>query len=375
MFYNTVKPIIILTALLGNIAVHADEDLRARNDAIIVRAVERMNGYDIKNDEHVMNAMMRHMQRMAGTEEFLELARKYRPQGIEKQLQDLVLNGPSDNSKAEAASLLLDTADGQVRLSNLVQSKDINSASTATRVLGNLGSEHSRILLSNLVKNTEIEFEVRKQAVLGLSKNGTGQNAILQLVTNHELPADMRLLAGGLLTRSDNATIRERAQRLLPQPQQKNAAPLAPIDQLAGMKGTIESGKKLFEGIATCSNCHIVNRNGKEVGPDLSEIGSKLSREAMYTAILDPSAGISHNYENYSVLTLDGQVINGLKISETNEEIVVRTADAIDRRLAKTDVELIKKSDKSIMPENLHHTFDQQGLIDIVEYMSSLTKR
>ncbi len=375
MFYNTVKPIIILTALLGNIAVHADEDLRARNDAIIVRAVERMNGYDIKNDEHVMNAMMRHMQRMAGTEEFLELARKYRPQGIEKQLQDLVLNGPSDNSKAEAASLLLDTADGQVRLSNLVQSKDINSASTATRVLGNLGSERSRILLSNLVKNTEIEFEVRKQAVIGLSKNGTGQNAILQLVTNHELPADMRLLAGGLLTRSDNATIRERAQRLLPQPQQKNAAPLAPIDQLAGMKGTIESGKKLFEGIATCSNCHIVNRNGKEVGPDLSEIGSKLSREAMYTAILDPSAGISHNYENYSVLTLDGQVINGLKISETNEEIVVRTADAIDRRLAKTDVELIKKSDKSIMPENLHHTFDQQGLIDIVEYMSSLTKR
>jgi len=375
MFYNTVKPIIILTALLGNIAVHADEDLRARNDAIIVRAVERMNGYDIKNDEHVMNAMTRHMQRMAGTEEFLELARKYRPQGIEKQLQDLVLNGPSDNSKAEAASLLLDTADGQVRLSNLVQSKDINSASTATRVLGNLGSERSRILLSNLVKNTEIEFEVRKQAVIGLSKNGTGQNAILQLVTNHELPADMRLLAGGLLTRSDNATIRERAQRLLPQPQQKNAAPLAPIDQLAGMKGTIESGKKLFEGIATCSNCHIVNRNGKEVGPDLSEIGSKLSREAMYTAILDPSAGISHNYENYSVLTLDGQVINGLKISETNEEIVVRTADAIDRRLAKTDVELIKKSDKSIMPENLHHTFDQQGLIDIVEYMSSLTKR
>ncbi|MDA9778496.1 c-type cytochrome [Rubripirellula sp.] len=375
MFYNTVKPIIILTALLGNIAVHADEDLRARNDAIIVRAVERMNGYDIKNDEHVMNAMMRHMQRMAGTEEFLELARKYRPQGIEKQLQDLVLNGPSDNSKAEAASLLLDTADGQVRLSNLVQSKDINSASTATRVLGNLGSERSRILLSNLVKNTEIEFEVRKQAVIGLSKNGTGQNAILQLVTNHELPADMRLLAGGLLTRSDNATIRERAQRLLPQPQQKNAAPLAPIDQLAGMKGTIESGKKLFEGIATCSNCHIVNRNGKEVGPDLSEIGSKLSREAMYTAILDPSAGISHNYENYSVLTLDGQVINGLKISETNEEVVVRTADAIDRRVAKTDVELIKKSDKSIMPENLHHTFDQQGLIDIVEYMSSLTKR
>ena len=162
---------------------------------------------------------------------------------------------------------------------------------------------------------------------------------------------------------------------MLPQPQQKNAAPIAPIDQLAGMKGNIDSGKKLFEGLATCSNCHIVNQRGKDVGPDLTEIGSKLSREAMYTAILDPSAGISHNYENYSVLTNDGQQINGLKISETDRELVIRTVEAIDRRIPKEEVELVKKSDKSIMPENLHHAFQQQGLIDIVEYMSSLTKR
>ena len=141
------------------------------------------------------------------------------------------------------------------------------------------------------------------------------------------------------------------------------------------MKGDIAAGKKLFEGVATCSNCHIINRIGKEVGPDLSEIGSKLSREAMYTAILDPSAGISHNYENFSVLTLDGQVISGLKVSDSDKEVVIRTAEAIDRRIPQDEIELVKKSEKSIMPENLHHAFDQQGLINLVEYMASLTKK
>ena len=132
---------------------------------------------------------------------------------------------------------------------------------------------------------------------------------------------------------------------------------------------------KLFRSTATCANCHIVNKFGKNVGPDLSEIGDKLSREAMLTAILLPSAGISHNYENFSVLTEDGQVISGLKITETTDEVVIRTADAIDRKIDSDEIVQLKKSEKSIMPENLHHVFGQKGLIDIVEYMTTLKKK
>ncbi len=186
---------------------------------------------------------------------------------------------------------------------------------------------------------------------------------------------DTRLLAGALLARSGDDKIKSRAAKILPQPAQKDQQPLAPLDQLAKMQGSRENGMKLFRDIATCSKCHIVNDFGKDVGPNLSEIGSKLSREAMLTSILDPSAGISHNYENYIVLTDEGQVITGLKTSETDDDIVIRTAEAIDRKLAKDEIEEIKKSEKSIMPENLHHTIDQQGLIDIVEYMQSLKKK
>lgn len=38
----------------------------------------------------------------------------------------------------------------------------------------------------------------------------------------------------------------------------------------------------------TCNKCHLVRGEGKQIGPDLTEIGSKLSREAMFESILYP---------------------------------------------------------------------------------------
>lgn len=370
------KTLMILFVLLSSfyISGNADDALRARNDAIIVRALERIDDHDLEGDVHAMAALNRHLDRVVGTQEYLTLVKKFKLAGREDELLGMIRNSNSDNLKTQAAELLLGKSNGKTYLSNLLRSEDSVTAKNSCRILGILGNDASRTLLLQTITNTQISFEVRQQAIVGLAKNGVGQNSVLKLAMEQTLPADMRLLAGGMLARSNDVKIQERAKRLLPQPQMKDSAPLPPIDQLASLKGNIGAGKELFEGKATCSNCHIVNQLGKNVGPDLSEIGSKLSREAMYTAILDPSAGISHNYENFSVLTLDGQVISGLKVSETDQVIVIRTADAVDRRIPKTEVDVVKKSDKSIMPENLHHSFDQKGLIDLVEYMTSLTK-
>jgi len=70
-----------------------------------------------------------------------------------------------------------------------------------------------------------------------------------------------------------------------------------------------------------------------------------------------------------------GQVITGVKVTETDQHLVLRTAEAIDRKIPKDAIEDLKKSEKSIMPENLHHTIDQQGLVDMVEYLMSLKKK
>lgn len=367
---------VFLLTVSSCLATYADDDsLRARNDAIIVRAIERMQGYDYSGDEHVKAAIDRHIARNEGTAEYLKLIKRFRPAGLADKLQRMLLGDVSDSVKVEAASLLAETESGPKQLRQLLKSESIVEAAGVARILGLLGNGRATRMLGDLAADPERPFDVRKNAVTGLAGNKGGEQILLALAESKRLAADTRLLAGGLLARSSDAAVRKRAGELLPQPQLKDQKPLAPIDELAAIKGDPEHGIQLFRGVATCANCHLVNKHGKEVGPDLSEIGSKLSREAMFTSILDPSAGISHNYENYIVLTTSGQVINGLKVSETPEEVTIRTAEAIDRKIPQEDIEQIKKSDKSIMPDNIHLTMDQQGLVDVIEYMTTLKKK
>ncbi len=365
----------ILACFLLPLGALADDASRARNDAIIVRAIERMQGYDYSSNEHVQAAITRHIARSEGTNDYLKLVKKFRPAGMSEKLAGMLVDDLSDSIKVEAAAMLGEMQDGPARLRRLLRSESQADAAGVAYVLGLLGNGRATKMLGEVAGDPEQPFEVRKNAVIGLTRNKQGEQSLLQLAASRQLAADMRLFAGGLLARSQDANVRQRAAKLLPQPQQKDQKPMAPIDQLAEMQGNVENGVKLFRGVATCANCHVVDKHGKEVGPSLSEIGSKLSREAMFTSILDPSAGISHNYENYIVLTASGQVINGLKVSETPDEVVIRTAEAIDRKIAQDDIEQMKKSEKSIMPDNLHQTVDQQGLVDIVEYMTTLTKK
>ena len=109
--------------------------------------------------------------------------------------------------------------------------------------------------------------------------------------------------------------------------------------------------------------------------PDLSEIGTKLSRQAMYESILFPSAGISHNYENWMVLKLDGQIISGVLVGETGEKIQIKDDKGINHVISLDDIDSRKKQKLSLMPADLHKELTEQDLVDLIEYLMTLTKR
>ncbi len=366
-----------LLILVSPPARAADTDSRAdlaqaRQDAIIVRAVERISGYDYRSDPAVAQAVKRQIRRSQGTPEFMRLVKRFKPDGIETQLVKTLV-GQDRSSAVQSADLLLELEAGRKAIRRLLNSTD--QSLSVIEALGLLGNGRAIHFLAEVASDAERPFDQRRAAVAGLTKSQGGEKRLVELATEKTLVGDTFLIAGALLSRSKDSGIRDAAAKVLPQPASKDAKPLPPIDELAKQRGDVAAGLKLFRGEATCANCHIVNDYGKDVGPNLSEIGTKLSREAMLTAVLAPSAGISHNYENFSVLTEEGQVITGLKISQTDNEVVIRTADAIDRTIPGEDVVTIKKSDKSIMPENLHHITGQQGLVDIVEYMMTLKKK
>jgi putative heme-binding domain-containing protein len=118
-----------------------------------------------------------------------------------------------------------------------------------------------------------------------------------------------------------------------------------------------------------------VNNEGKEVGPNLSEIGTKLSREALFESILYPSAGISHNYETYSLALDSGTTVSGIKLSETEDSVTIRDSEAISRTISKDEIDEIVKQGVSLMPADLQKLLTAQELVDVVDYMQTLKKK
>jgi putative heme-binding domain-containing protein len=141
------------------------------------------------------------------------------------------------------------------------------------------------------------------------------------------------------------------------------------------MKGDVARGKVVFNTVGKCNTCHVVNGEGKDVGPNLSEIGSKLSREAFFESILFPSAGISHNYETWTAITTGGNTITGILVSQTPAEVQLKGSDAIVRTIPRSELEELVKQPVSLMPADLQKTMTAEELVDVIEYSQTLKKK
>src|SRR5262249_23585657 len=108
------------------------------------------------------------------------------------------------------------------------------------------------------------------------------------------------------------------------------------------------------------------------VGPDLSMIGKKASRENLFESILYPSKAIADQYVTWVIETDKGLFISGLIVEENKDVVVLRDAEGRDTRVATKSIEKRTKGTKSLMPEDLVGQLSEDELVDLVEYLFSL---
>lgn len=363
------QPTEIRTRVLTTLLEQPPSEL---NDARVVRAIERMDGFEPSAYPAAQQALYRHIERLRGTADYVDLAIRYQPSGMIAELLELAGSDLATTTRVRAVQALLSDAEGRKEIKQVIRAELDQPGRQLVEALSLLGNRTASEWLSAGVRDAQRSFDDRRHFVVAMANNLENSRHLLSLAERDQLPADLHLLVGGLLSRSPEATVRQQALQLFPQATQKDQQPLPPIDELATRRGDAGRGKELFHGVATCSKCHPAAGQGKPVGPDLSGIGGKLSREAMLTSILAPSAGISHNFESYSVLTNEGHIITGLLVSETDQQVVIRTPEAVDQVIPVDQIGSMKMNETSLMPDNLHHTVDQQGLIDLVEYLTTL---
>ena len=108
----------------------------------------------------------------------------------------------------------------------------------------------------------------------------------------------------------------------------KGATELPQMTELLVYVGNHERGRTIFEQ-TTCVECHQVNGKGINFGPDLSEIGGKLSKQGLYESILDPSATVSPAFRAVNIVKQNGKAFSGFITSETKEELTLQQVGGV----------------------------------------------
>jgi putative heme-binding domain-containing protein len=359
--------VVVLQAALSPDGV--DEATRAK-DARRVKALLRLENPQLSED--AKGSVLRYLQTKKGTEEYLSIVAKFQLKEAKDELMRLAVEDAEGTLGIEAVRLLVKLGQKHAVMA-VLDDKDEVKATKLAQALGLLGDSNTNPLLLPLV-TTERSAGLRAAAVTALGRNLPGQKELLALVKESKLPADLNFAAANALLTSRDASIKAEAAKHLKLPASADATPLPPVAELVKQSGNIEEGRKVYLTVGTCAKCHKVKGEGKDVGPDLSEIGSKLSKEALYVSILDPSAGVSHNFETHLLLLEDGTSLSGILVSQTEQEVSVKTAEAIIRKVPRDEITAMKKQAVSLMPADLQKNLTAKNLVDVVEFLATLKK-
>ena len=123
----------------------------------------------------------------------------------------------------------------------------------------------------------------------------------------------------------------------------------------------------------TCLNCHAIGGAGGRVGPDMSSLGGSAQVDYLIESILEPNKKVKENYHTVVVATIDGEILSGVKLRQTDTDLILRNVDDKEISIPLEDIDE-QKNGSSIMPQGLANKLTRQELIDLVRFMSELGK-
>ena len=122
-----------------------------------------------------------------------------------------------------------------------------------------------------------------------------------------------------------------------------------------------------------CLKCHAVAGAGGQVGPSLESIGASAPVDYLLDALVEPNKAVKENYNAIVVATTDGQVVSGIKVRQSDRELVLRDAEDREIGIPLASIEE-QKPTGSLMPAGLTETMTRAELVDLVRFLSEMGK-
>lgn len=192
--------------------------------------------------------------------------------------------------------------------------------------------------------------------------------ALLKAVEADQIPVgDLDAATRNALSESKSGKVRELAAKVLAAVAKSTRGEvLAKFQPALTLTGDDAHGRVLFE--KKCATCHKHRELGNEIGPQLVALQNK-SGEFLLRAILDPNQAVESKYTGYVATTKDGRTFTGMIIDETATSLTLARTDGKKDTVLRVDIEELKSTGKSFMPEGLEQDLSPQDLADVFQFV------
>ena len=285
--------------------------------------------------------------------------------------------GQTETTRLRALDVLIASDQPEATMALVARSLTDHSGGSADfrgKVLAALGRlDEPRVAELILKSFPELEPALRPKAIEVLTQRPVWGGPLLRAIDDGRIAAsDLNANQVRKLQSGKDSELNERARKLLgtvretrdPTRDQYVTRMKAMLVQLPGDPF---EGRQVFNKV--CAQCHKIYGEGVEVGPDLTGIG-RTDFDQLVSNVFDPSLVIGPAYQATMVATADGRVLSGLLVEDTPRQVVLKTQGGKLETIARDEVDAIKVSPISLMPEDLEKQFSPQELADLFAFLA-----
>ena len=336
-----------------------------RNPATYLEAFQRATPEFLKAHPEVLKRVESTLLTSKGTVTFVDMVARFNRKDMTKHLMDMARANPEREPGIRAARQIFAFKEGHRITAAL---SEPSQTSAFLKVLGFVGNNQAVAMLRAVAVDEARPVSSRLLAITGLGRTSPGAGGLMQLVRQKKLPTKFVAPAIRSLASSPGPNTRSFAAQ-----QQELLASTAnrwPMEKLLAAKPNAAKGKAVLKK-AGCIACHIVRGEGLDFGPELSDIGTKLSSKQLFAAILNPNQTISLGYEGVTVALKDGTQLIGFVTGDSKTTLSLRIPGGLRKDVPKANIKARHAMKTSLMPAGIDVAISSQELVDLVGWLTA----
>lgn len=225
-------------------------------------------------------------------------------------------------------------------------------------------------LLQQLVVNANLSESLRADALIGLTRDAEEHQELIKRSLGAEPLSALHRVA----RRALGPTEQHAAQEQRPEVENTDAW-LAYVDEGEMRKPDAAAGRRVFfqSQAGRCYQCHRWNGQGADVGPDLTDVGRRMTRRRLLESILTPQREVAPQYKAFSIEMDDGRVLTGMTLGQFGGGDQERFLDTQGETFHVDLNHVVTRAmiENSIMPDGLVDQLSAGDLRDLLAFLGS----